>query len=90
MPERERPELPACAAIRHKTGAILAGRRHAECFSAATTFGLDKRDLAQGFMTTKGRFIDRKQAFLMMAKEGIPSASPDGYRGHQLFSEDLY
>ena len=95
MPD-ERPEIPACAAIRRidENGyeIILAGHRHGDCLSAANVSGLGKLAWEQGFMTTHGRFVGRKIGYHMMQSEGIPSASPDGYRTglRELFSEDLY
>lgn len=93
----ERPELPACAAIQFPDGTIIAGHRHHNCISMINhTFGgkpPHERDTwEQGFMTTKGRFVDRRKAFMMMISNDIPSASADGkgYRGTELYSEDLY
>ena len=87
----ELPELPACAAMRHiALGVIFAGKRHAECIASANSLGLGSKDCIQGFMTTKGRFVNRQEAFRLMQNEGIESASPDGYRGFDLYSEDLY
>lgn len=85
-----RPELPACAAVRETNGAIIAGKRHGDCLASALALGLDKRNLIQGFVTTLGRFVCRKEAYLLMQKAGVESASEGGYRGHELFSEDLY
>lgn len=97
-PEIERDvELPACAAIQLPDGTTLAGRRHHNCLSMINyTFGgkcpFAKDTWKQGFMTTKGRFVDRREAFRMRMEAELPSACPSGYRIHlgELFSEDLY
>jgi hypothetical protein len=87
---RKRKELPVCAGLRHESGAIIAGRRHSDCFRSALSLGLDKNDLTQGFVTNHGFFVDRETAFRMMQEAGIESVGEGGYRGSQLFSEDLY
>ncbi len=93
-PSPSRPELPVCAAIRYqeKLGdIIIAGKRHHDCLRGAALAGLRPATAReQGFMTNHGRFVDRQTAFILIHKEGILSASPDGYRGRELFSEDLY
>jgi hypothetical protein len=43
-------ELPACAALRHTSGAIIAGKRHGDCFSSARACGLKVADLIQGLV----------------------------------------
>jgi hypothetical protein len=93
----ERPELPACAAIRVPDGTIFAGKRHHDCISMINyTYGTEQRFARdrweQGFMTTKGKFVDRREAYRMMIENDIPSACPSGYRHKlvELFSEDLY
>jgi len=83
-------ELPACAAIRASANVYLAGKRHGDCIQAALELGLPKHLLQQGFMTNRGRFIDRTEALALMKAAGRASADPEGYRGGQLFSEDLY
>ena len=89
--------LPACAAIRFPNGTIFAGERHHNCLSMINCqFGatppFPKDEWEQGFMTTRGRFVGRREAFRLMHYAGIPSACPSGYRVRlgELFSEDLY
>lgn len=43
----------------------------------------------QGFLTSKGRFVDRKEA-LMIALEANQVKDLEGVRGKKLYSEDLY
>lgn len=85
-------EIVACAAIQLKNGLIVAGHRHHNCLSAINLQdGMSKNDVeAQGFMTTRGRFVGRREAQRIQQLADIPSASPDGYRGVELYSEDLY
>lgn len=86
------PELPACAAIRYGS-VIIAGKRHHDCIASAAELGFMKRSHVsetQGFMTTRGRFVNRVDAKLLMERAGRESADPEGYRGGQLYSEDLY
>ncbi len=87
------PEVPACAAVRYEGGGgiifIFAGKRHGDCLRDATLAGYGK-PVTQGFMTTRGRFVNRVDAKLLMERAGRESAAPDGYRGDHLFSEDLY
>lgn len=53
--------------------------------------GIKKSELGEsGFITSTGRFVGRKEAFALQHKAGIASASPDGYRRDELYSEDLY
>jgi hypothetical protein len=45
----------------------------------------------EGFLTDKGEFLDRRQAFLHARKCGQRITRPaDGYQGDELFSEDLW
>lgn len=88
-------ELPACAAIQLPDGTTFAGHRHHHCLSMIhMTFGVAcpfaRETWVQGFMTTRGRFVTRREAWMMRVREDLPSASPDGYRGCELYSEDLY
>ena len=84
-------ELPACAAILTTRNVIIAGKRHHDCLASAHDLFVAKQDIAeQGFMTTLGRFVDRREAMVLMKAAGRQSADSDGYRGDELYSEDLY
>lgn len=99
----ELPELPACAAIR-VNGFVFADKRHGNCLlqiAEIWPYGCPFPKLVweYGFMTTRGRFVDRKEGMRLMLAAGRPSAnkggpdlkvSPAGYRGDELYSEDLY
>ncbi|MGE3278053.1 MAG: hypothetical protein AB7O67_23320 [Vicinamibacterales bacterium] len=45
---------------------------------------------AQGFVTSRGRYVTRSEGRQLQEAAGIGSVSPSGYRGDLLFSEDLY
>lgn len=90
-------EVCICAAIKLDDGRVLRGHRHHDCFR--TLSGLRQVDAAipsgligieQGFVTSRNRFVDRREGFRLQLAAGIESVSRDGYRGGQLFSEDLY
>lgn len=83
-------ELPACAAIRSSGGILIAGKRHGDCLASMVACGLPKAGSIQGFMTTHGRFVDRRIACLLMLQANVASAAEGGFRGSKLFSEDLY
>lgn len=84
-------ELPACAAVRdNRTYAVVADRRHGDCLSRMNALQIPKDCRTQGFVTNRGRFVDRREAFRLMQAAGIPSAAEGGYRGEELYSEDLY
>jgi hypothetical protein len=46
----------------------------------------------QGFLTSRGRFVDRREGMALMRASGLPShySADGGYNGDDLFSEDLY
>lgn len=83
-----------CAAIQLTNGEIVKGHRHNNCIIATVDlYGKEAGISAiQGFMTTTGRFVDRKEAMRIQRVCGKPSHyGPYGrYVGEHLFSEDLY
>lgn len=44
----------------------------------------------QGFVTSRNRYVDRKEAMRIQKEAGVESLDPGGYRGDELYSEDLY
>lgn len=85
------PEVPVMAAVRcWRTQKVIGAARHHECLELARAEKLEKRNLEQGFLTNEGRFVNRRVAFCLMRLACRKSADPDGYRGNELFSEDLY
>ena len=86
----EGKEIVICAAIRCTDGSIIRGHRHGDALRTAQSCGKTTAHSIQGFITSANRFVDREEGLRLQKAAGIPSADPDGYRGHNLFSEDLY
>lgn len=95
-PAQLAPETCICAAVRLADGYIVRGHRHNDCMRTAR----DRADAngsvytrpAQGFLTTRGRFVDRVEGLRLQLAAGIQSADParGGEYQTQLYSEDLY
>ena len=83
------PEIVICAAIVTANGTIIRGHRHNDAIAAAQTRHLGMGP-QQGFITSRNRYVDRKQGLKIQLAAGIASADPGGYRGGELYSEDLY
>lgn len=77
-------------------GEIIYGHRHNHCFDVVRArVGIDKESIVkaeQGFVTSTGRFVGRREAMDIQRVSGRPSRyREDGqYVGDVLFSEDLY
>ncbi len=91
---KAREEVCICAAIKFEKSngdiVIIRGHRHADCFLNISRREEKFKELKQGFITSNNRFVDREEGFKLMLAVGWKSASPDGYHGNQLYSEDLY
>lgn len=90
-------ETIICAAVRAKDGFIYRGHRHAHAmhkpFGLQGIPGYEKEHPYgddQGFITSKNRYVTRQEGMKIQLAAGIPSADPGGYRGDELYSEDLY
>ena len=88
------PEFILCASIMFE-GKIVSARRHKDCYNLLE--GLLKVDAvtvgreAQGFLTSKGRFVDRKEGFkIAKANDQIWHNMHDDRDEGKLTSEDLY
>lgn len=96
----QKPEYIICAAIHFKddlkynhqprnieSGFVICGRRHHNCFMSKKIleFSEVKGTAIQGFLTSKDRFIDRKEGGEIAFKTGQII-----YETNCLFSEDLY
>ena len=97
MQARRMKEFCICAAIRMPDGEVVYGHRHNHCYDVvrARTPEVPREDIIkaeQGFVTTKGRFVDREQGMKIQKRSGKPShySKDGGYHGDALFSEDLY
>lgn len=85
-------EICICAAVIAKTGEIIRGHRHADCIHTMKRMGLEPKRSgeAQGFITSENRYVNREKGRKLQDAAGIKSASPEGYYGSTLYSEDLY
>jgi hypothetical protein len=95
--QRTTTEVCICAAIVTKDGTVVRGHRHADAMR--TAFDAKHRPSrdpdAQGFITSRNRYVGRREALALQQAAGIKSAdvarNPDGaYRADELYSEDLY
>lgn len=75
-------------------GFVVSGRRHHNCFCTIMAITgnertikllIDDAKIEQGFLTSKDRFINRKEAGLLAYSQGQIKKQTDC-----LFSEDLY
>jgi hypothetical protein len=82
------PELIVSAAIRVGSVIVSVERpgRHGDCINFLHGLGVDHRD--QGFLTSHGRFVDRREAALIAIDRG--QGAPRLICNGNLFSEDLW
>ncbi len=82
MSQNKEKELIICAAIKTSGNVVVRGHRHNDCLRTAFNMNLESNSIAErteGFITSKNRFVDRKEAHqIYFDTEG------------RLFSEDLY
>ena len=74
-------------------GVVVCGQRHANCFIVLNELLQDKFDKTkhhQGFLTSKGRFVDRVEAFQLAKKSGQIITPIKDDEVNILTSEDLY
>lgn len=85
-------EIVICSAVIAECGTIVRGHRHHDCFRSMEGMGLKNahKPDTQGFITSKNRFVTRKEGRKLQDLAGIKSVDKDGYRGNDLYSEDLY
>jgi hypothetical protein len=88
------PEFCICAAVKTAEGRIIRGHRHDGAIITAGNMGLKLASYdedQQGFVTSRGRYVNRTEAAALQRAAGIRSIDerhidfPD-----ELFSEDLY
>lgn len=88
----EQPELVVAAAIRWGKVVVMAERpgRHADCIWPLHSIGADYRE--QGFVTNRGRFVDRAEAgrIVLASGQGAPGGTPTSNPNMHLFSEDMW
>lgn len=83
----KRDHLPANV----ESGIVACGLRHCNCFTVLITLFPDRRYLktsVQGFLTSKGRFVNRREAWKIALAAGQVEKEP--WEGSQLFSENLW
>lgn len=87
-----------CAAIKIvETGKVFYGHRHDQCLNSLNgelSWAMNRQEISklekvQGFVTTEGRFVDRKEG-LKIALENDQVIDKTQIRGDNLYSEDLY
>lgn len=99
--ESDPPERIVCAANYYQAdNVILCGIRHGSVdmysmydFSAnGYNVCLHNKHMRQGFMTSKGRFVDRKEAWKIAVdqKQIVRRVGGDDSDGGTLYSENLY
>ena len=101
---KHKPEYIICAAIHYhdtevfeaqpkniKNGFVLAGWRHFNILPIATRLGRRTvNNHTQGFLTSKGRFVDREEGRQIAFKTGQVDYLGNDGRIKDLFSEDIY
>lgn len=81
------------AAVKSKTGMIILGKCHADCFDLARNTGIkmSKNPKDQGFITSKDRFVSRRLAAIIAKRAGqLESPRKSGRKVTYLFSEDIW
>ncbi len=79
------------AAVKTVTGYAVIGKCHADCFYSGQNMGLvmSKRSKDQGFITNKGRYVDRKTA-ARIAKRAHQLQRDGKRKVIYLLSEDIW
>jgi hypothetical protein len=86
-------EFCICAAIICKDGYIVRGHRHGDCIRTMQNMKKEIRQPsseAQGFITSRNRFVNRKEAAYLQNSAKIKSVWTNNIIKDILFSEDLY
>lgn len=85
-------EICIVAAVKSECGQIIRGQRHSDCIRMIIERKMipSFRPDAQGFITSRNRYVTREEAYILQTAAGIKSFSEGGYRGLKLYSEDLY
>jgi hypothetical protein len=86
-------EFVICSAIATQSGRIIRGHRHHDCIRTALGMGdkpMSNTPIAQGFITSCNRYVDREEALQLQKAAGIKPVHGGQYHTRYLFSEDLY
>lgn len=74
-----------------ESGFIIAGYRHDTCVYIKSLINSNLREVKQGFLTNKKRFVDGYEAFEIAQKAGqILDPELAKEKGKRLLSEDLW
>lgn len=78
-----------------ETGILICGYRHSDIISILPTNNSIRNDgieykCSQGFITSKGRFVGREEAYGIAKREGQLLVGADFEGKVHLFSEDIY
>ena len=93
-------ETCICSAVKYRNK-IWFGHRHSDALNAMRnelSYFMNGKQISdireyiiQGFITTKKRFVDRKEGYNLQISAGIISVCKDiPYLNKELYSEDLY
>jgi hypothetical protein len=85
--------IVSSALQRISDGRIWTGKRHADAIRAFVKETGERTNyhlFVQGFMTSEGRFVDRKQAFCIAQFHGQLLDPTDPFSYPTLMSEDLW
>lgn len=90
-------ERIVCAALQFSSGLVVCGPRHFDKTMHKVMDNLmmmphDRHDCTQGFITSRGVFIDRNRAWIIADGMGqiIRRCGGDSADGGTLYSENLY
>lgn len=87
-------EIIICAAVRMSDGYIVRGHRHNDAIRTAHEIPRYDNERPnrddQGFVTSQNRYVNRKDAMEIQRRARIFSVDKGGYKGDELYSEDLY
>lgn len=85
-------EIIKHAAVKATNGMILLGKSHADCFWQGKNIGLEMSSKSddQGFVTSKGRYVNRKIAARIATKAKQLDQSDKKRKVIALLSEDIW
>ena len=89
LKEVQEEEIVICAAVKTTDGQIIRGHRHNDCLYRIASMKLKSLFSDQGFVTSRKRYVDRKEGLEIQLKAGSP-VSETSKRLGELYSEDLY
>jgi len=91
---KEGKEIVICSAVRMSDGYTVRGHRHSDAIRVAHGIPRyeDERPHGddQGFITSTNRYVTREEGRKIQNEARIPSHDSVGYKGDDLYSEDLY